>query len=59
MNNTNKYGLLLVAALLLTGLLSSCLKENFDDCPRPFRLFIKAIDADQNDITASDRKSVV
>lgn len=53
MNNTNKYGLLLVAALLLTGLLSSCLKENFDDCPRPFRLFIKAIDADQNDITAS------
>jgi hypothetical protein len=53
MSNTNKYGLLLIAALLLTGLLSSCLKENFDDCPRPFRLFIKAIDADQNDITAS------
>jgi len=53
MSNTNKYGLLLIAVLLLTGLLSSCLKENFDDCPRPFRLFIKAIDADQNDITAS------
>lgn len=53
MNNTNKYGFLLIAALLMTGFLSSCLKENFDDCPRPFRLFIKAIDADQNDITAS------
>lgn len=53
MNITNKYGFLLVAALLLTGLLSSCLKENFDDCPRPFRLFIQAIDADLNDITST------
>lgn len=53
MNNTNKYGFLLMAALLLTGLLSSCLKENFDDCPRPFRLFIQAVDADRNDITSS------
>ncbi len=53
MNSINKHGFLLITALLLTGLLSSCLKENFDDCPRPFRLFIKAIDAEQNDITAS------
>lgn len=53
MNNTNKYGFLLVAALMLTGLLSSCLKENFDDCPRPFRLFIQAIDADLIDITST------
>lgn len=51
MNNTNKNSLLLVAALLLTGLLSSCLKEKFDDCPRPFQVTIKALDIDQNDIT--------
>lgn len=59
MNNTNKYGLLMVMTLLLTGLLSSCLKENFDDCPRPFSLFIKAIDIDQSDITASGQVSRV
>lgn len=51
MNNTNKYRLLLLAALLITGLLSSCLKENFEDCPRPFRVTIKALDADLKDIT--------
>jgi len=38
---------------LLTGLLSSCLKEDFSECPRPFRLFIKAVDADEKDITDS------
>lgn len=53
MNNTNKHSLLLVAALLIAGLLSSCLKENFDDCPRPFQVTIKALDADEKDITES------
>lgn len=51
MNNTNKYSFLLVAALLITGLLSSCLKEDLSDCPRPFQVTIKALDADLNDIT--------
>jgi hypothetical protein len=53
MSNAKKYIFLLVATLLLTGLLSSCLKEDFSDCPRPFRLFIKAVDADEVDITDS------
>lgn len=38
---------------MLTGLFSSCLKEDFDDCPRPFRLFIQAIDVDLTDITST------
>lgn len=53
MNSTNKYSFLLVAALLITGLLNSCLKEDFTDCPRPFQVTVKALDADQNDITGS------
>ncbi|MDI9604203.1 MAG: FimB/Mfa2 family fimbrial subunit [Bacteroidota bacterium] len=53
MSNTKKQSIILVAALLLTGLLSSCLKEDFSDCPRPFRLFIKAVDTDEKDITDS------
>ena len=54
MNNTNKYRLLLLAALLITGLLGSCLKEDFSDCPRPFRMTVKVLDADRNDITESE-----
>ncbi len=54
MSNAKKKSFLLAATLLLlTGLLSSCLKEDFSDCPRPFRLFIKAVDADEKDITDS------
>lgn len=54
MSNANKFSFLLAATLfLLTGLLNSCLKEDFSDCPRPFRLFIKAVDADDKDITES------
>src|SRR3712207_8711007 len=33
--------------------LSSCLKENVADCPRPFQVTVKALDADGNDITES------
>lgn len=54
MNNTNTTRLIIIAALLITGLFStSCIKDSYEDCPRPFRLFIKAIDADMNDITSS------
>lgn len=53
MNNTNKYRLLLFLALLLTGLLGGCFKEDLSDCPRPFQVTIKALDADRNDITES------
>lgn len=53
MSNTDKYRLLFLAALLITGLMSSCLKEDLSDCPRPFQLTIKALDADQVDITDS------
>ena len=54
MSNANKFSFFLAATLfLLTGLLSSCLKEDYSDCPRPFRLFIKAVDADEKDITES------
>lgn len=53
MSNTNKFRFIVMAALLVTGLLSSCIKEDNTDCPRPFRLFIKAVDADEKDITES------
>src|SRR5690554_154561 len=53
MNNKNKFSLLLVITLLITGLLSSCFKDDLTDCPRPFQVTIKALDADQNDITES------
>lgn len=53
MSNTIKYCFLLVATLLFTGLLSSCLSEDFGDCPRPFQVTIKAFDADNIDITES------
>lgn len=54
MYNTNMTRLIMTVALLITGLLStSCIRDSYEDCPRPFRLFIKAIDADMNDITSS------
>lgn len=53
MNNTNKHSFLLVAALLLLGMLTGCLKDDLSHCPRPFQVTIKALDADKNDITES------
>lgn len=53
MNNTNKQSFLLVAAMLLIGLLTGCLKDDLSNCPRPFQVTIKALDADKNDITES------
>ena len=50
-NNMNKiirYNLFLTAALLL---FVGCLKDSFDDCPRPLRITVRAFDADQRDIT--------
>lgn len=53
MSNTNKQSFLLAALLLLSGLLSGCIREDNTDCPRPFRLFVKAVDIDLQDITES------
>lgn len=53
MSNTNKQSIILAALLLLSGLLGGCIREDNTDCPRPFRLFVKAIDIDLNDITES------
>lgn len=53
MSNTNKQSIILAAILLLSGLLGGCIREDNTDCPRPFRLFVKAIDIDLNDITES------
>lgn len=52
MNETNKYSFYL-ATVLLTLLLSGCLKEDLSDCPRPFQVTVKAVCADGNDITES------
>lgn len=53
MNRKTRYPFLLSALLLLLGvLLTGCnIREDNTDCPRPFRLFIKALDADGKDIT--------
>ena len=52
MKRMTKYNYLLSALLLLGVLLSGCnIREDNTDCPRPFRLFIKAIDYDGTDIT--------
>lgn len=53
MSNTNKQSIILAALLLLSGLLGGCIREDNTDCPRPFRLFVKAIDIDLKDITES------
>src|SRR5690554_6137535 len=53
MSNNSKFSLLLVITLLITGTLTSCFKDDLSDCPRPFQITIKALDADQNDITES------
>ena len=54
MNITNNFRYGTLAMLLITGLLfGGCVRDSYEDCPRPFRLFIKAIDADNNDITES------
>lgn len=52
MNRKTRYPFLLSALLLLGVLLTGCnIREDNTDCPRPFRLFIKALDADGKDIT--------
>ena len=53
MNNNSKFSLILVITMLITGLLSSCFKEDLSDCPLPFQVTIKALDIDLNDITES------
>ncbi len=53
MNNKSKFSFLLVISLMITGLLSSCFKEDLSDCPLPFQVTIKALDIDMNDITGT------
>lgn len=53
-SNTKKHSFLLASVLLLSALLGGCnIREDNTDCPRPFRLFVKAIDIDLQDITDS------
>lgn len=54
-SNTKKQSFLLAAVLLLSGLLGGgcSIREDYTDCPRPFRLFVKAVDIDLQDITES------
>ena len=49
MNKVIRYNLLVAAALLL---FVGCLRDSFDDCPRPLRVTVRAFDADQRDITS-------
>ncbi len=58
MNNKNKFSLLLVITLLVTGLLSSCFKDDLTDCPRPFQVTIKALDANLEDFTDEQLSSL-
>lgn len=54
MNSTNKFCIVALMILLLGASLSGCcIREDNTDCPRPFRLFLKALDADEKDITES------
>ena len=60
MNNKSKFSLTLLIALLITGLLSSCFKEDLSDCPVPIRVSVRALDVEQNDITATGQvKNVI
>lgn len=52
MNDAKKY-IILVLILFVAGFFTSCIKEDYKDCPRPFRLMVKAWDADMQDITES------
>ncbi len=52
MKNKTKHLYLLSALLVLAVLFTGCsIREDNTDCPRPFRLFLKAHDADGKDIT--------
>ena len=48
MNKIIRYNVLLAAALLL---FVGCLRDSFDDCPRPLRITVRAFCADARDIT--------
>ena len=53
-SNTKKQSFLLASIILLAGLVGSCnIREDYTDCPRPFRLFVQAVDIDLQDITES------
>ena len=48
MNKIVRYNALLATALLL---FAGCLRDSFDDCPRPLRVAVRAFCADDRDIT--------
>lgn len=50
MNDAKKY-IVSVLILLVAGMFGGCIKEDYSDCPRPFRLTVRAWDADMQDIT--------
>lgn len=52
MNDAKKY-IVSILIVLLSGILTGCIKEDYSDCPRPFRLTVRAWDADMQDITES------
>ncbi|MBR8763285.1 FimB/Mfa2 family fimbrial subunit [Porphyromonas levii] len=60
MNNAFKW-IKIVAMVTLTALIStSCIKEDLSDCPLPFDITVRALDSENNDITADgDVQSVV
>lgn len=53
MRCTVKYLFVLASLLLMGCTLSSCILEDLSDCPRPFGVRVRALDADNIDITAS------
>lgn len=54
MNSLHITRLVITGGFLISVLLGgSCIRDQYDDCPRPFRVLVKAIDADQADITES------
>lgn len=50
---TKKYFFILCSLLMMCCTLSSCLKEDLSECPRPFNVRVRVLDADQKDITSS------
>lgn len=54
MKGIRKHRIIVALGLLAALLLGGCgIKDSYVDCPRPFRLYVKAVDADEKDITAS------
>ena len=53
MISCKRFTRLSIMMLWMCGLMTSCIKEDLRDCPLAYRLYVKAIDVDGNDITTS------